>query len=138
MARNSHFPLLDISIIGAGPETEMEFYENAACVIGAVVSGSAGVESPGGAKNAIIDHLSPLIAKWTAEVAHAVPGMKRDEANEIVKRLLLKYESNIDNPPQGKRYQDCFNIKTREPGKKYSALYEKAKEELTGYGLKFK
>jgi len=115
----------------------MEFYENAARVIAAVVSGSS-IESPGGAKNAIIDHLSPLIAKWTAEVAHAVPGMKRGEANEIVKRLLLKYEGNIDNPPQGKRYQDCFNIKTREPGKEYSALYEKAKEELTGYGLKFK
>jgi len=137
IARNSHFPLINISNIAAGPETEMEFYENAARVIAAVVSGSAGVESPGGAKNAIIDHLSPLIAKWTAEVAHAAPGMKRGEANEIVKRLLLKYEGNIDNPPQGKRYQDCFNIKTREPGKEYSALYEKAKEELTGYGLKF-
>ena len=116
----------------------MEFYENAACVIGAVVSGSAGVESPGGAKNATIDHLSPLISKWTAEVAHAVAGMKRGEANEIVKRLLSKYEGNIDNPPQGKRYQDCFNIKTREPGKKYLTLYERAKEELIGYGLNFK
>ena len=116
----------------------MEFYENAAYVFDAVVSGTGCIESPGGAKNAYADHLSPMIAQWTAEVAHAVPGMKRDEANEIVKRLLLKYEGNIDNPPQGKRYQDCFNIKTREPGKKYSALYEKAKEELTGYGLKFK
>jgi len=64
--------------------------------------------------------------------------MKRDEANEIVKRLLLKYEGNIDNPPPGQRYQDCYNVKTRKPGKKYSTLYEKAKEELTGYGLKFK
>lgn len=138
IARNSHFPLFNISIIGAGPETEMEFYENAACVIGAVVSGSAGVESPGGAKNAVIDHLSPMISKWTAEVAHAAPGMKRDEANEIVKRLLLKYEGNIDNPPQGKRYQDCYNIKTLKPSRRYVELYEKAKEELTGYGLKFK
>ena len=138
ITRNSHFPLFNISIIGSGPETEMEFYENAACVIGTVVSGSAGVESPGGAKNAVTDHVSPMISKWTAEVAHAVPGMKRDEANEIVKRLLLKYEGNIDNPPQGKRYQDCYNIKTLEPSSRYVELYEKAKEELTGYGLNFK
>jgi len=138
IAGNSHFPLLDISIMGAGPETEMEFYENAACVIGAVVSGSAGVESPGGAKNAIMDHISPMISKWTAEVAHAAPGMKRDEADEIVKRLLLKYENSLDKPPEGKRYQDCYNIKTLEPSRRYIELYEKAKEELTGYGLKFK
>ena len=124
--------------MGAGPETEMEFYENAACVIGAVVSGSAGVESPGGAKNAIMDHISPMISKWTAEVAHAAPGMKRDEADEIVKRLLLKYENSLDKPPEGKRYQDCYNIKTLEPSRRYIELYEKAKEELTGYGLKFK
>jgi len=138
IARNSHFPLLDISIMGAGPETEMEFYENAACVIGAVVSGSAGVESPGGAKNAVIDHLSPMISKWTAEVAHAAIGMKRTKANEIVNVLLPKYENNLDKPPEGKRYQDCYNIKTLEPSKEYRTLHEKAKKELTDYGLKFK
>lgn len=138
IARNSHFPLLDISIMGAGPETEMEFYENAACVIGAVVSGSAGVESPGGAKNAVIDHLSPMISKWTAEVAHAAIGMKRTKANEIVNVLLLKYENNLDKPPEGKRYQDCYNIKTLEPSKEYRTLYVEAKKELTDYGLKFK
>jgi len=137
IARNSHFPLINISIIGAGPETEMEFYENAACVIDSVACGGS-IESPGGAKNAVIDNISPMISKWTAEVAHAAPGMKRDEANEIVKRLLLKYEGNIDNPPQGKRYQDCYNIKTLEPSRRYVELYEKAKKELTGYGLKFK
>jgi len=82
IARKSHSPLLDISIIPSGPETEMEIYENAASVIGSVVSGSAGVESPGGAKNAIMDHISPMISLWTAEVAHAVTGMKREKANE--------------------------------------------------------
>ena len=137
IARNSHFPLLNISIIAAGPETEMEFYENAAYVIGSVVSGSAGVESPGGAKNATMDHISPMISLWTAEVAHAAVGMKRGEANEIVNILLSKYEDNLDNPPAGKKYQDCYNIKTLEPSKEYTALYQKAKKGLAVYGLKF-
>lgn len=138
IARNSNFPLFSFAGLTAGPETEMEFYENAATVISTVVSGGAGVEAPGGAKNAIIDHISPMISRWTAEVAHAVVGMKRTEANEIVNRLLPKYENGLDNPPAGKRYQDCYNIKTREPSKEYTALYQKAKKELADYGLKFK
>jgi len=137
IARNSHFPLINISNIAAGPETEMEFYENAARVVTAVVSGSS-IEAPGGAKNALIDHLSPMISKWTAEVAHAAIGMKRAKANEMVNKLLSKYEGNLDNPPEGKRYQDCYNMNTLQPSKEYIALYEKAKKELTDYGLNFK
>ena len=116
----------------------MEFYENAAYVFDAVVSGTGCIESPGGAKNAYADHLSPMIAQWTAEVAHAVTGMKRAKANEIVKRLLSMYENNLDNPPEGKKYQGCYNIETLEPSREYVGLYKKAKKELGAYGLKFK
>mgnify|MGYP001024620135 CR=1 FL=1 len=137
ISSNSHFPLLTIVILSSGPETEMEFYEANQYKITDVVSGSS-IESPGGAKNACIDHISPMTPQWASEVAYAVIGMKRDEANEIVNRLLSKYENNLDNPPEGKKYQECYNIKTLEPSREYVALYKKAKKELTGYGLKFR
>jgi len=136
ISRNSHFPLLNISNISAGPETEMEFYENAARVVASIVSGSS-IESPGGAKNARVDHVSPMLARWTAEVAHAAVGLKRDKANEIVNKLLAKYEVLLDKPPQGKKFQECYDLKTLQPSKAYLKLYEKAKRDLSGYGLNF-
>jgi len=137
IAKNSHFPLLTISIIASGPMTDMEFYETAAHVITAVVSGSS-VESGGGAKNACIDHFTPMMPQWASEVAHAIIGMKRTEANEIIKQILIKYTDNLANPPKGKKYQECYNIETLEPNTEYVVLYKKTKRELTGYGLRFK
>jgi len=134
---NSHFPLLNISIIASGPMTEMEFYETAAHVITSIVSGGS-IESCGGAKNVCIDHFTPMMPRWASEIAYAVVGMERADVNEIVKQIIRKYENNLSNPPKGKKYQDCFNIKTSEPNREYIALYRKAKKELGDYGLKFK
>jgi len=79
--------------------------------------------------------MEPLFA---SEVAHAVVGMKRNEANEIVNRLLRKYENDLDDPPKGKKFQECYNIGTLEPSREYTELYRKMKNELSDYGLKFK
>jgi len=137
ISRNSHFPLLTIPIIAAGPMTEMNFYETAAQVITCIVSGGS-IEAGSAAKNVLIDHITPMEPLWASEVAHAVIGMKRTEANEIVNRLLPKYENNLDNPPKGKKYQECYNIETLEPSREFIGLYGRIKKELAGYGLKFK
>ena len=137
ISRNSHFPLLTIPIIAAGPTTEMNFYETATQVITCIVSGGS-IEAGSAAKNVLIDHITPMEPLWASEVAHAVIGMKRTEANEIVNRLLPKYENNLDNPPKGKKYQECYNIETLEPSREFIGLYGRIKKELAGYGLKFK
>ena len=137
ISRNSHFPLITIEILSAGPATEMCFRENAAQVITDLVSGG-NFEGPGVGKNVHVDHQNPWEAKFSIEVAYATVGMKRDRANEIVKDLLSKYESKIPEPPAGKRFQECFNIETLEPTNEYVDLYEKMKNEMTKYGLKFK
>ncbi|MBA7629853.1 hypothetical protein ES703_37360 [subsurface metagenome] len=67
-----------------------------------------------------------------------VIGMRRAEANEIVNTLLPKYENNLDNPPKGKKYQECYDIKTLEPSREFTELYGGIKKELASYGLKFK
>ena len=137
ISRNSHFPLLTITLIAAGPMTEMHFYETAAHVITTIVSGGS-IEAGSAAKNVCIDHITPMEPLWASEIAHGVIGMKRTEANEIVKRLLPKYENNLDNPPKGKKYQECYSIKTLEPSREHMELYSNVKKELAGYGLKFK
>ena len=137
ISRNSHLPLFTITLIASGPMTEMNFYETAAHVITAIVSGGS-TEAGSAAKNVLIDHITPMGPLWASEVAHAVIGMKRTEANEIVNRLLSKYESNLDNPPQGKKYQECYNVETSEPTLEHMELYRRVKKEVSGYGLKFK
>jgi len=137
ISRNSHFPLLTIPIIAAGPMTEMNFYETATQVITCIVSGGS-IEAGGATKNVLIDHITPMEPRLASEVAHAVIGMKRTEANEIVNTLLPKYENNLDNPPKGKKYQECYDIKTLEPSREFTELYGGIKKELAGYGLKFR
>jgi len=137
ISRNSHFPLFTIPIIAAGPMTEMNFYETASQVITCIVSGGS-IEAGSAAKNVLIDHITPMEPLWASEVAHAVIGMKRAEASEIVNRLLPKYENNLDNPPKGKKYQECYDVKTSEPGRECIELYRRTKKEFAGYGLKFK
>ena len=40
--------------------------------------------------------------RWASEIAHGVTWMTRSQGNEIVKKLLAKYEDNVPNAPKGK------------------------------------
>jgi methylamine--corrinoid protein Co-methyltransferase len=75
---------------------------------------------------------------FASEVAHASVGISRVEANEIVKKLLAKYEDRLADPPRGKKFQECYDWDSIEPCQEYVDLVGRIKEELTSYGLKFK
>lgn len=64
--------------------------------------------------------------------------MTRSQGNEIVKRLLAKYEKDIPHAPKGKKYEECWDIQSKQPKPEYLELYQKIKQELTGYGIRFK
>jgi hypothetical protein len=136
ISRNSHFPFFILSYAAAGPMTEMCFYEIATAITTSVVSG-ASIEFGGVAKATNLDHFTPMEPRWASEVAHAVAGMTRKEANDIVKKLLNKYENNLDNPPVGKKYEECWDIHRKIPNKEYIDLYRKIKKEISGLGIKF-
>ena len=114
----------------------MCFHENAARTIATCVSGG-GILAVGLAKNVQTDHLTPWDPRFSVEIALATLGMKRDDANEIVKDLLSKYESKIPEAPVGKSFQELFDMETLEPRSEYRELYHKMKDEMTTYGLKF-
>jgi methylamine--corrinoid protein Co-methyltransferase len=137
ISRNSHFPFFVLNYVAAGPMTEMCLYEIAATVINAVVSG-ASIEFGGVAKAVEVDHFTPMEPKWASEIAHGVVGMTRSQGNEIVKKLLVKYEDDIPNAPKGRTYEQCWDMKTKQPIPEYKQLYQKIKAELAELGVRFK
>jgi hypothetical protein len=137
VSRNTHLLSLNLNYAAAGPLTEMCLYETAASVIAAVVSGLS-IEALGVATNKYEDRMTPMEPKFSAEVALAVAGMKRSEANEIVKSLLLRYMDKIANPPLGKNFQECFDVQRGKPSVEYVQLYDMVKKELGDLGVQFK
>ena len=137
ITRNSSLPLFILGYVASGPMTEMVLYETAAWIIAAVASG-ANIEAEGVCKATHIDHFTPMEPKFAAEVAYAATGISRSHANELVKKLLLKYEENLKEPPRGKKYRECFDVSTGKPCEDYVKLYLKVKKDVEDMGLKFK
>jgi len=135
ISRNSHLPLLDLSYVAAGPMTEMCLYETAAAVLNAVVSGGS-IEFGGVTKATKIDHLTPMEPRFASEVACAAAGMSRRDGNDIIKRLLARYEDRLADPPVGKKFQECYDVDSIEPCQEYVELNGRIREELRGYGLR--
>jgi len=58
-------------------------------------------------------------------------------ANELVKTLSKKYMNKIANPPLGKKFQECFDIRRGKPSDEYVKVYGKVKKELGNSGVEF-
>jgi len=136
ISRNSQFPFFILSYTAAGPMTEMCFYEIGAAITTSVVSG-ASIEFGGVAKATHVDHFTPMEPRLASEVAHAVVGMTRKEANEIVKALLQKYEGSLDKAPVGKKYRECWDTHRKTPNEEYVTLYKRIKSEFGEMGIRF-
>jgi hypothetical protein len=137
ISRNSHFPFFVLSYVASGPMTDMCLYEIAAVVMNAIVSG-ASIEFGGVAKATTVDHFSPMEPRWASEIAHGVVGMTRVEANKILKKLLAKYEDTLTTASKGKTYEECWDMKIKQPIPEYKQLYKKIKAELADLGVRFK
>jgi methylamine--corrinoid protein Co-methyltransferase len=75
--------------------------------------------------------------QFGVEMAKAATQVNRQQANEMVIRLLEKYESQIETAPSGSRYQDCYDIVSGRPGEDYVRLYDEVKEELAKMKIPF-
>jgi hypothetical protein len=71
------------------------------------------------------------------EMVKAASRLNREQANELVIKLLEKYESQIPHAPEGDRYQDCYDVESGKPGESYLRLYDEVKAELSGIGIPF-
>jgi methylamine--corrinoid protein Co-methyltransferase len=117
--------------------TEMCFYETASCITTSVVSGASGFEFGGIAKASQVDYFTPMEPLLASKVGHAVAGMTRKEANEILKVLLPRYESKLEDPPLGKKFGECWDIHRKKPSEEYVSLYNNVRKELSDLGIRF-
>jgi len=119
----------------AGPNTKMYFYETAAWLLCAITSGAPSFETAHPAKAVKAYAYTPMEAKFGVEMATAATLLSREQANELVNRLLDKYEAQIDTAPSGSTYQECYDVATGKPSEDYVRLYNEVKEELAGMGI---
>lgn len=136
-SRNIKVPVLWGPYCGAGPNTKMYLYEAAAIYMAWVTSGAPCVNQPHPAKAVKIDGITPTEARFCVEVGKAASQLTREQASELVIRLLEKYESDIKTPPEGDCYYECHNAETGKPNDDYVKLVEEVTEELTAMGIPF-
>ncbi len=134
-SRNTRYPAIGLAYAAAGPCTRMYFFEAAAVNLCYAASGYGGVQTVHPAKAVLEDGVTPMEARFNVEMAHAATGIKAEEASALVNRLLEEYEDRIGEPPQGKRYQECYDLRTGKPSEEYVRLYEEVKEDLAQMGV---
>lgn len=133
--RNAPYPTLNLPYLGGGAGTDCYYYEMAAyhtCIVtsgGNMLSGhpSVAVEP---------DSIVPYDHILNIEVARAASKLTRKEANPIVLKLLDKYEKMLKDPPKGLRYQDVYDVTTRQiKNSEYLKHADEIRKELRELGL---
>jgi methylamine--corrinoid protein Co-methyltransferase len=119
----------------SGPGTSTLLLENAAIAINGTVSGVSMIAGSMTASGVNPRHASGLDAKICGEVAHAVGGMSRDQANEIVTQLVAEYEPELEKKPIGKPFEEVYNVETIQPTPEWAGIYGEAKQYLSQLGL---
>lgn len=139
LTRNTHMLLFPACMCQAGPCTEMNLLEFAAFGLAATVSGACALDLGAQTMNRHDERWTVMGPKLGAEVGHlaARMGITRSEANEIVKKIIKKYNALHSNPPLGKKFSECFDLATLEPSPEFAELYVQAKNDLEEYGLRF-
>jgi methylamine---corrinoid protein Co-methyltransferase len=135
LSRNSKLLIASLAGPAGGPGTKTMLYENAAFAIATVVSGLAVIEASMSAGGRIPRHASGLDAVIVGEVAHAVRGMSRDQANELVIALLARYEADLAKSPTGRPFEEVYDVETVKPTAEWQGMYDEVRSELVSMGL---
>jgi methylamine--corrinoid protein Co-methyltransferase len=136
LTRNSNLLVATLTGPAGGPGTKTILYENAAFTIAMTVSGQSVMEaSHSAAGGRIARHASGLDAKICGEVTHAAAGMSREQANEIVKRLIALYEADLPKEPSGKPFEEVYDVEKVEPTAEWQGMYDEVRDELLGMGI---
>jgi methylamine--corrinoid protein Co-methyltransferase len=130
VARNTH--LLNAVHIRpmAGPGVRDLLYEVGAMVVMAVVSGVDYMKTVQSATGRHMGHTTPLEARFCAQVAHAVEGMTRAQAEPIVRYLVEKYEDDLMPQQIGSPFQDIYDLDTLKPKDGWQRTYDEVCQEM--------
>ncbi|MCL2711687.1 MAG: monomethylamine:corrinoid methyltransferase [Methanomassiliicoccaceae archaeon] len=135
MDANTDMLLANQYYTAAGPCTEMCLFEVAAQAICDTASGRELISGTASAKGIARDKTTPLEAKMMAESSAAAAGMKVTEVNHILDIIIPMYSEGFPQPPKGKRFQDCYDLRTVTPSEEYLGIYDKTILSLKEIGL---
>ena len=138
LSRNTQIVVHSINNQVAGPGTKMVLYETLVGMTNMAVSGVSNVVGTRSAGGRRTNYLSPLEHKFGGEVFKGAAGMSREQANEIVKQILPKYEDQLKDQPDGLSFQECYDVERLEPTPEWQRMYDEVKEEASQLGFPFK
>ena len=135
IARNSNLMTATLAGPAGGPGTKTIVYENAAFALMALSSGISELLASHSAGGAVPRHGSGLDARICVEIARTMQGVSREEANQLVKKIVPLYESDLEKKPIGKPFEEVYNLETIEPTPEWQSIYDQAREDLIGLNL---
>lgn len=138
LVRNSNLSFFNNLFANAGPGTDQVYYEAAAHALAIEPSGG----NPWGCatcRNKFTDHATPLESRFYHETARASfkSRISRERANELVIKLLEKYEDQIPIDNYGKTIQEVFDMDKLIARPEYVDQFKRMKEELAGMGVEY-
>jgi methylamine--corrinoid protein Co-methyltransferase len=136
-ARNIGAPYYALGYASAGAATKQYFYEAAAYLL-AIQSSGIGIEDVHPNKAVGTNQALPIDSEFTCSFGHGNVGIKRKEANKIIKKLQEKFLGTIKDAPKGRNLYECYDLETMTPDDELCKLYDEVIEELKGYGINFK
>jgi methylamine--corrinoid protein Co-methyltransferase len=121
----------------AGPCTVMCLLETAAQAITDTASGRELLSGVAAAKGVKTNMNTPMEARFMAEAARAAAGEDLDKINAILDKLVAMYEKNYKTAPEGKPFEECYDLVTLTPTDEYLQVYDEAAKILADLGLPF-
>jgi len=134
---NTSNPMFSFGTALAGPMTEMALFESAAYSVAYPASGIEVIIGGTTGNGADLDYTAGLHGQMVVDVTKVASGLERDKANEIVNKIVARYESLYDNPPRGLTFQECYDVVRVQPKPEFVILYENVKIELNKMGVPF-
>jgi methylamine--corrinoid protein Co-methyltransferase len=121
-----------------GACTDLCLYEGAAGMIADVWSGADCTWSVVALGGFLDDCQTPLEMGFGREVAVATQGWAASDLNELLLKLVAKYEDKVDyktHQPRGKLLPDCYDVSTMTPSEEWWGIYLRVKDELQEMGI---
>jgi methylamine--corrinoid protein Co-methyltransferase len=135
VTRNTNTVYHSIANQVAGPGTEMLLHETLVGMVNMAVTGVTNVVGTRSAGGRLTDYLTPLEHQFGGEVFKAAAGMSREQGNDIVKQFIPKYQDLLVTRPDGRPFQELYNVEALTPIPEWQAMYDKVKQEAIDAGL---
>jgi len=76
------------------------------------------------------DYINGLTARWNVELGEEIVGLSLADANDMVKTLMMNPKYLLGNEPDGKRFQEVYDLETATPRKEYLEMYQRTTREV--------